>query len=172
MVRRKSQLDTLLVYAGLFSVVLIASNVESYRLLQSNDADAAVSAVKELSAHLHAIALSDSAGAAARALRTPRDDVALEFRPLTFVVWVNCLWFLSLILSLASASIALLVSLSERYLEVRRNHVPLRPRVIATVRPRYWDHDERLIYPVCTMGILRCVSSGVVWLLARVYKVK
>ncbi|KAI0659738.1 hypothetical protein C8Q70DRAFT_900332, partial [Cubamyces menziesii] len=108
MERWKSELDTLLVYAGLFSAVLTAFNVESYRLLQPDDADAAVSAVKELSAHLRELALNDRAGAAARVMRTPQDDVALEFRPPAFVVWVNCLWFSSLILSLASASIGLL----------------------------------------------------------------
>ncbi|KAI0323690.1 hypothetical protein GY45DRAFT_1212321, partial [Cubamyces sp. BRFM 1775] len=48
MERWKSELDTLLVYAGLFSAVLTAFNVESYRLLQPDDADAAVFAVREL----------------------------------------------------------------------------------------------------------------------------
>ncbi|KAI0631322.1 hypothetical protein C8Q77DRAFT_1025935, partial [Trametes polyzona] len=44
----KSELDTLLVYAGLFSAVLTAFNVESYRLLQPDGAESAVLTSKEL----------------------------------------------------------------------------------------------------------------------------
>ncbi|KAI0323692.1 hypothetical protein GY45DRAFT_1439507 [Cubamyces sp. BRFM 1775] len=83
--RWKKELDTLLVYAGLSSAVITAFNVESYTLLQP--------------------------GGAESILRTSRahGDIAVEFQPPAFAVWINCLWFSSLILSLASASITLLV---------------------------------------------------------------
>ncbi|KAI0659741.1 hypothetical protein C8Q70DRAFT_92916 [Cubamyces menziesii] len=105
------ELDTLLVYAALFSAVLTAFNVESYRLLKPDDTESIVTAIRELSFQLRNSALNDSAReSASESLRTTQNDVSVDpFRPPTFVVVVNCLWFSSLILSLASASIALLV---------------------------------------------------------------
>ncbi|EIW54944.1 uncharacterized protein TRAVEDRAFT_85821, partial [Trametes versicolor FP-101664 SS1] len=46
--RWKSEMDTLLVYAGLFSGVLTAFNIESYKLLRPAPMDETVAALKQL----------------------------------------------------------------------------------------------------------------------------
>ncbi|KAI0631333.1 hypothetical protein C8Q77DRAFT_200537 [Trametes polyzona] len=50
--RWKSEMDTLLVYAGLFSAVLTAFNVESYRLLRPDPMTEAVIALRQLTQQL------------------------------------------------------------------------------------------------------------------------
>ncbi|KAI0763499.1 hypothetical protein BD413DRAFT_457378, partial [Trametes elegans] len=48
MERWKSELDTLLVYAGLFSAILTAFNVESYRLLTPDTMETAVAVLTRM----------------------------------------------------------------------------------------------------------------------------
>ncbi|TFK86209.1 hypothetical protein K466DRAFT_493268, partial [Polyporus arcularius HHB13444] len=59
LVRRwKEEMDTLLVYAGLFSAVLTAFNVQSYQLLQPGPADSTVALLQEISSQLRSFTIS------------------------------------------------------------------------------------------------------------------
>ncbi|KAH9852315.1 hypothetical protein C2E23DRAFT_885821 [Lenzites betulinus] len=98
------ELDTLLVYAGLFSAVLTAFNVESYRLLQPDDAESVAVAIgKQMAIQLSQLTADYHPRGAIKV------DDSLVFNPPSFVIWVNCLWFSSLVTSIASASIALMI---------------------------------------------------------------
>ncbi|OSD05190.1 hypothetical protein PYCCODRAFT_1348243, partial [Trametes coccinea BRFM310] len=106
--RYQQELDALLVYAGLFSGILTAFNVEAYELLRPDATESGLSAIRELTAELRAFALTDRTQAAW--IPPPlRAEAATSFKPPSFVVWLNCLWFASLVISLSAATIALLV---------------------------------------------------------------
>ncbi|CDO76465.1 hypothetical protein BN946_scf184600.g14 [Trametes cinnabarina] len=106
--RYHKELEALLLYAGLFSAVLTAFNVESYRLLQPDAAESNSSAIKQLSAELRNL-VSHSRFEPAPIPLHLREETGATLAPPTFVIWVNCLWFASLIVSLSAATIALLV---------------------------------------------------------------
>ncbi|KAI0644844.1 hypothetical protein C8Q79DRAFT_927162 [Trametes meyenii] len=87
--RWNKEIDTYLVFAGLLSVILTPFNVESYHLLQPPPPDpglATAAALQHISEQLSSFATG----------------------PVS-TVWLNGLWFTSLILSLASSSISIIV---------------------------------------------------------------
>ncbi|ESK94074.1 hypothetical protein Moror_12819 [Moniliophthora roreri MCA 2997] len=90
----KEDIDTQLVFAGLFSAVVTAFLIESYQWLSEDPADTTVALLIQLSAQLNA-------PQSIPAERPP-------FEAGSFSIRVNCLWFLSLILSLTSALFGLL----------------------------------------------------------------
>ncbi|KAI0716802.1 hypothetical protein C8Q76DRAFT_795052 [Earliella scabrosa] len=105
--RWKEELDTLLVYAGLVSAILAAFNVEAYGLLQPDPSDTMVTVLQQISAQLDSLQLNRSS--ASPLPSRPCTDYRPPFETPTTAVWINSLWFSSLVCSLASASIALLV---------------------------------------------------------------
>ncbi|KAI0370617.1 hypothetical protein BV20DRAFT_288374 [Pilatotrama ljubarskyi] len=108
--RRKSEIDTLLVYAALFSAILTAFIVESQKMLRPDSMESAAAALIRVSERLDALVvwptLNRTEYLAALEART---DVSSAFHPTRLVIWTNSLWFVSLIISLAAASLALLV---------------------------------------------------------------
>ncbi|KAI0801384.1 hypothetical protein C8Q74DRAFT_1400704 [Fomes fomentarius] len=106
--RWKEEMDTLLVYAGLFSAVLTAFNVQSYQLLQPEPTDPTVTILNQISAQLNSFSLNPSF---VNSTQPPLSaaDLNPPFRAPWSAVWINSLWFSSLVCSLASASIALMV---------------------------------------------------------------
>ncbi|KAH9934068.1 uncharacterized protein BXZ73DRAFT_18153, partial [Epithele typhae] len=106
--RWKEEMDTLLVYAGLFSAVLTAFNVQSYQLLQPDPQDSTVQALKQISSQLSSFSINSNF---ANSTHPPvsSSDLDQPFTAPTSAVWINTLWFSSLVFSLASASIALMV---------------------------------------------------------------
>ncbi|KAI0714663.1 hypothetical protein C8Q76DRAFT_599205, partial [Earliella scabrosa] len=106
--RWKEEMDTLLVYAGLFSAVLTAFNVQSYQLLQPDPTDPTLEVLKKISAQLNSFSLNPSF---LNSTESPLSEADLSppFRAPLSAVWINSLWFSSLVCSLASASIALMV---------------------------------------------------------------
>ncbi|KAI1782980.1 hypothetical protein LXA43DRAFT_1136078 [Ganoderma leucocontextum] len=100
------EMDTLLVYAGLFSAVLTAFNVQSYQLLQPQPTDPMLAALQQISAQLNSFTVNTPFVNATQQAR-PLDDMPFKAPP--SVVWINALWFSSLVCSLAAASIALMV---------------------------------------------------------------
>ncbi|KAI9068124.1 hypothetical protein FKP32DRAFT_1526873, partial [Trametes sanguinea] len=106
--RYQKELDALLLYAGLFSAVLTAFNIESYRLLQPDATESNAAAIRELAAELRILA-SGNQSQSTRIDPLLRAEGGTAFEPPIFVVWVNSLWFASLIISLSSATLALLV---------------------------------------------------------------
>ncbi|TBU21321.1 hypothetical protein BD311DRAFT_772298 [Dichomitus squalens] len=110
MVKRwKEEIDTLLVYAGLFSAILTAFNVQSYILLQSSTPDPTLAVLQQISLQLNSFSV------------TPPGTLVNSTHPITsfapipmalvetWAVWLNSLWFSALICSLASASVGILV---------------------------------------------------------------
>ncbi|KAI0754384.1 hypothetical protein C8Q80DRAFT_1266025 [Daedaleopsis nitida] len=106
--RWNKEMDTLLVYAGLFSAVLTAFNVQSYQLLQSAPTDDITAVLKQISTQLNSFALSSSFANSTQQSQ-PLERLQPPFYAPASAVWINTLWFSSLVCSLASASIALMV---------------------------------------------------------------
>lgn len=94
--------------AGLFSAVLTAFNVQSYQLLQSASTDTTNALLQRISAQLDSFSVSASFVNSTRQ-STSLDSAQPPFRPPASAVWLNALWFSSLVCSLAAASIALMV---------------------------------------------------------------
>ncbi|KAI0755090.1 hypothetical protein C8Q80DRAFT_1117583 [Daedaleopsis nitida] len=102
--RWKEEIDMFLVFAGLFSAVLTAFNVQSYALLQQDNSDISASALVQISAQLQSLSAS----------ATSTSTSEQSFKPDTFtvprhVVWINTLWFSSLICTLSASSVAIMV---------------------------------------------------------------
>ncbi|EIW63836.1 uncharacterized protein TRAVEDRAFT_84539, partial [Trametes versicolor FP-101664 SS1] len=106
--RWKEEMDTLLVYAGLFSAVLTAFNVQSYQLLQPQPTDPTLAVLERISAQLTSFSVNPSFLNSTQPALS-EDEVNPPFRAPASAVWINTLWFSSLVCSLASASIALMV---------------------------------------------------------------
>ncbi|ESK86452.1 hypothetical protein Moror_4925 [Moniliophthora roreri MCA 2997] len=92
----KEDIDTLLVFAGLFSAVVTAFAIESYKWLSKDPEDTTVALLTQIS----------------QQLRDPNMNVTRSdsetFHPDASSVLINCFWFLSLILALMSGLLALL----------------------------------------------------------------
>ncbi|KAI0716569.1 hypothetical protein C8Q76DRAFT_724895 [Earliella scabrosa] len=106
--RWKEELDTLLVYAGLFSAVLTAFNVQSYQLLQPGPADPTVLALQQISAQLNSFTIGMPFVNSTHTIHT-NATIQPQFDAPLSAVWINALWFSSLVFSLASASLTLIV---------------------------------------------------------------
>ncbi|KAI0351149.1 hypothetical protein OH77DRAFT_974560 [Trametes cingulata] len=105
--RLNAEIDALLVYAGLFSAVITAFNVESYGLLQPQSPDASLAVLERISAQLSA----SSTNAAPLNVNRPLSELpSTSASPVpVWTIWLNILWFSSLICSLAAASIGITV---------------------------------------------------------------
>ncbi|KAH9885748.1 hypothetical protein C8Q73DRAFT_293907 [Cubamyces lactineus] len=97
MVRRWSnEIDTLLVFAGLFSAVITAFNVESYKLLRDSVPDQSLIVLTRMYAHM--------SGAA------PDESLPASSKPIPgWIIVLNSFWFSGLVCSLAAASIGITV---------------------------------------------------------------
>ncbi|KAF7341394.1 hypothetical protein MVEN_01876200 [Mycena venus] len=95
----KSDMDGLLIFAGLFSAILTAFLSESYKSLNSDTGDQIVQLLAQISQQLAAPANQSSLQS------TP----SVVFRPSASSIVCNALWFISLGFSLACALIATLV---------------------------------------------------------------
>ncbi|KAI0644899.1 hypothetical protein C8Q79DRAFT_739345 [Trametes meyenii] len=104
--RWNKEIDTLLVYAGLFSAILTAFTVQSYPLLQPVVPDPSIVILQQLSLQITSFSnqfpTPNSTRASPAGIPVP-DPVSRS------VVWLNVLWFSSLVLSLSSASIGILI---------------------------------------------------------------
>ncbi|KIP02589.1 hypothetical protein PHLGIDRAFT_78932, partial [Phlebiopsis gigantea 11061_1 CR5-6] len=101
----KEDIDTLLVFAGLFSAVLTAFVIESYQNLQPDPSTRVIELLAQISSQLSSYALTaEFANSTAQAIS--QIDV---FKPSPSMVKVNALWFASLICSLVTASLGMLV---------------------------------------------------------------
>ncbi|KAI0346472.1 hypothetical protein BDW22DRAFT_1299808, partial [Trametopsis cervina] len=101
----KEDIDTLLVFAGLFSAVLTAFLVESYHNLQEDTSVESLAALRQLvlqtsSYQLRGDLLNTTASAS---------PSAPPFQPSPTDIIVNVLWFASLLFSLTTASFGILV---------------------------------------------------------------
>ncbi|RPD63459.1 hypothetical protein L227DRAFT_467865, partial [Lentinus tigrinus ALCF2SS1-6] len=106
--RWNKEIDTLLVFAGLFSAILTAFNVQSYQLLMpAPPVDPVIVALEKISAQLSSFSVNPpSVNSTQPAFVRP--DPTPSFPPL-WAVWLNALWFSSLIFSLSAASVGIMV---------------------------------------------------------------
>ncbi|KAK1235340.1 hypothetical protein PQX77_001441 [Marasmius sp. AFHP31] len=105
----KEDIDTLLVFAGLFSAVVTAFVIESYQWLQEAPEDTTVALLKQISQQLNNTSEP-----------VPEPDT---FTVSSSVVAINVLWFLSLIIALVDALFALLC---KQWLREHRRHTHTR----------------------------------------------
>ncbi|KAI0359392.1 hypothetical protein OH77DRAFT_1395458, partial [Trametes cingulata] len=110
--RWNTEIDTYLVYAGLFSAIVTAFNVQSYLVLQQQP-DPMLAAMQQISLQLSSLAIHppfvNSTHPAFGASDAARAGTAPGSAPDTATVSINALWFTSLVLSLSSASISIMV---------------------------------------------------------------
>ncbi|TFK79419.1 hypothetical protein K466DRAFT_505594, partial [Polyporus arcularius HHB13444] len=107
--RWNKEIDNLLIYAGLFSAIQTAFNVELYkRLTPEPDPDPVLIALERISAQLSGFAVNAAFVNSTQPRFALSSDVKTPAVPLWIVV-LNALWFSSLISSLAAASIGIMV---------------------------------------------------------------
>ncbi|THH29208.1 hypothetical protein EUX98_g4978 [Antrodiella citrinella] len=97
------EIETLLFFSGLFSAVITAFIIETYRLLQPDTDSMTVILLQQISAQLVLMAN----GTTSIALPPPLSQQTFE--PTTSAVLINTLWFSSLVFSLVAASFGMLV---------------------------------------------------------------
>ncbi|KAH9912054.1 uncharacterized protein BXZ73DRAFT_16270, partial [Epithele typhae] len=101
------EIDGLLTFDGLFSAALTAFNTIAFAMLQPQSSDQTNVILTQVSAQLKSFALNPSfVNSTALAFG---DIVPTPFRPETWAVWVNALWFTSLTFSVSSATIGIMV---------------------------------------------------------------
>ncbi|KAI0661894.1 hypothetical protein C8Q70DRAFT_883938, partial [Cubamyces menziesii] len=97
MVRRWSnEIDTLLVFAGLFSAVITAFNVESYKLLRDSVPDQSLIMLTRMYAHMSGTALDECLPSSSKPIPG-------------WIIILTSFWFSGLVCSLAAASIGITV---------------------------------------------------------------
>ncbi|TFK86759.1 hypothetical protein K466DRAFT_474112, partial [Polyporus arcularius HHB13444] len=119
-----SEIDTLLVYAGLFSAILTAFNVQSYQLLQPPAPDHTHAILERISAQLRSFSVTTPFINSTEPHYTLASAASASPAPTRAVVWLNTLWFSGLICSLASASIGIMVKQWLRELSTRPSGTP------------------------------------------------
>ncbi|KAI0628057.1 hypothetical protein C8Q77DRAFT_1162530 [Trametes polyzona] len=119
----KEDVDSLLVFAGLFSAVVTAFNIESYKLLQEDPDETTVALLSQISAQL--------AGTSGTMSSQPPGASSSGSPPDSRSVRINILWFSSLVLSLVSASIGIL---TKQWLREYTRSAASSPRENARIR--------------------------------------
>ncbi|EJF60966.1 hypothetical protein BD309DRAFT_832166, partial [Dichomitus squalens] len=109
MVKRwNEEIDTLLVYAGLFSAILTAFNVQSYLLLQPPATpDPTLAVLQQISLQLNSFSVNPPFVNSTQHAIIPSIPPTPEAE--SWAVALNTLWFSALICSLASASCGILI---------------------------------------------------------------
>ncbi|KAI0351700.1 hypothetical protein OH77DRAFT_1410553, partial [Trametes cingulata] len=97
----KEEIDTLLVFAGLFSAVVTAFDIEAYHLLQDDPTQVTTQLLQQL-------VLLQALGANATT-QLPQLPATTTFRPAIQSIRINTLWFSSLVFALFSALIGITV---------------------------------------------------------------
>ncbi|KAK1235036.1 hypothetical protein PQX77_001745 [Marasmius sp. AFHP31] len=130
----KDDIDTLLVFAGLFSAVVTAFLVESYQWLEEAPEDTTVVLLRQISQQMN--------GSAVPPPPPP-------YKPSPSAVRINVLWFLSLTIGLAVALIGLLCKQWVRELR-RPTHTHSPSDTVAGILLRTWSADTWHVSTVIT----------------------
>ncbi|KAI0339632.1 hypothetical protein BDW22DRAFT_1422182 [Trametopsis cervina] len=154
----KEDIDTLLVFAGLFSAVLTAFIVDSYKLLQQDSEQASASLLQIITNHL--------LDGTAPEITSPSPAAS---EPSAFAIRINILWFMSLVFSLSSASVGIL---AKQWLREYVSSTATSPRQAARIRQfRYtglirWHVPEIIAFlPVMLQIALALFFAGLLDLL-------
>ncbi|EJF64822.1 hypothetical protein BD309DRAFT_831448, partial [Dichomitus squalens] len=100
----KEEVDTLLVFAGLFSAVVTAFNIEAYKLLQPDPSLSTIQALETISHQLQQLGGNFTSAAVPRPTSGPTQG-----RASAQSVRINVLWFTSLVCALFSALLGIMV---------------------------------------------------------------
>ncbi|KAG6832773.1 hypothetical protein H0H87_000426 [Tephrocybe sp. NHM501043] len=124
----KADMDSTLIFAGLFSATVTAFIIEGYKLLQQDSSDVTnILLIELLAAQIKAANSSSS-------VVMPSALPIIQFIPSRSSVTLNILWFLSLAFSLAAAlSVTLVQQWVRDYLQrIQRHNEPLRRARVRT----------------------------------------
>ncbi|RPD63442.1 hypothetical protein L227DRAFT_651080 [Lentinus tigrinus ALCF2SS1-6] len=136
--RWNKEIDTLLVFAGLFSAILTAFNVQSYQLLTPPPPDPVLTALERISAQLSSFSINPPSVNSTAPAFVNHDPTPAP--PPRYAVWLNALWFSSLIFSLSAASIGIMV---KQWLNEYNAGLTGTPREIARLRQLRMDSLKR-----------------------------
>ncbi|OJT11010.1 hypothetical protein TRAPUB_12464 [Trametes pubescens] len=167
--RWKEEIDTYLVFAGLFSAVLTTFNVQSYLLLQPAAPDPTIAVLQQIFTQLASFSIhppfvnsTQPPGATSANTNTPPPVPR-------WAVWLNALWFSGLILSLSSASVGIMV---KQWLNEYSSGVSGTSRPIARVRQyrlqnlRTWRVEDIIgTIPILLQLALALFLAGILILL-------
>ncbi|KAL1937029.1 hypothetical protein VTO73DRAFT_15594 [Trametes versicolor] len=137
--RWKEEIDTYLVFAGLFSAVLTTFNVQSYLLLQPAAPDPSIAVLQQISSQLASFSIHPPFVNSAQPSSATRANANTPPPAPRWAVWLNALWFSGLILSLSSASVSIMV---KQWLNEYSSGVSGTSRPVARVR-QYRLHNLR-----------------------------
>ncbi|KAI0770355.1 hypothetical protein C8Q74DRAFT_894461 [Fomes fomentarius] len=168
-----AELDMQLVFAGLFSTALTAFNVESYSLLQPDKGDIAIAALALISAQLNDLSVGQmSANSTIISFVPPSGSAFMAPR---YAIWLNALWFSSLVCTLSASSIAVMV---KQWLHQYTKGVSGVSREAARLRQHRYEslHQWRVPQILMVLPILLQVSlflflAGVVILLWNIHPI-
>ncbi|KAF8656468.1 hypothetical protein AX16_002519 [Volvariella volvacea WC 439] len=132
----KEELDNLLIFAGLFSAIVTAFAIESYQWLDEDPEG------PELTNELLYYIASELSNSSQSRIALPHKD---PFVPSPYAVRINVLWFLSLSLSLAAASLGILCM---QWLREYRRMLPYKFRGSETISIRQLRYQGLLDWKV------------------------
>ncbi|KAJ3487221.1 hypothetical protein NLI96_g3685 [Meripilus lineatus] len=130
----KDDIDTLLVYTGLFTAIQAAFTIEAYKLLQRDPAETTVRLLAQISQQLNGYRVNPSF--VNSTYHSSTAFLTVSHRPSTYALGANYFWFLSLTLSLITASLAIMV---KQWLREYLSNDSLSAR--ARIRVRYFRHQ-------------------------------
>ncbi|KAL1945549.1 hypothetical protein VTO73DRAFT_2400 [Trametes versicolor] len=167
--RWKEEIDTYLVFAGLFSVVLTTFNVQSYLLLQPATPDPSIAVLQQISSQLASFSIHPPFVNSTQPSSTTRANASTAPPVPRWAVWLNALWFSGLILSLSSASVGIMV---KQWLNEYSSGVSGTSRPVARVRQyrlnniRTWRVEDIIgAIPILLQLALALFLSGMLILL-------
>ncbi|TFK90493.1 hypothetical protein K466DRAFT_450796, partial [Polyporus arcularius HHB13444] len=134
----KEEVDTLLVFAGLFSAIVTAFNIEAYRLLQPDPSQSSIQLLQLISQQL--------AQGPTKAGTIGVPAAQNIFKPPTQSIRINACWFSSLICALFSALICIMV---KQWMREYLSNPPSSPR--HNVRFRQYRYDGLVAWGVPEM---------------------
>ncbi|KAF9256443.1 hypothetical protein L218DRAFT_881702, partial [Marasmius fiardii PR-910] len=135
----KDDIDTLLVFTGLFSAVVTAFIIESYKWLQVDPADSTVALLNTTVGLLMGIAQHNSTESPS--ISFDPSPMPPHFTPSSSVVRINTFWFLSLTLALIDALFGLLCKQWLRAHQQRTNtHTPGQSLALRWLRSQSFEH--------------------------------
>ncbi|KAL1937850.1 hypothetical protein VTO73DRAFT_12743 [Trametes versicolor] len=167
--RWNKEIDTYLVFAGLFSANLTAFNVQSYLLLQPAPPDPSIAILQQISSQLWSFSTQPFDSSPQPSGIAPALTVNTPPRIPRWAIWLNSLWFSGLILSLTSASVGIMV---KQWLNEYSSGVSGTSRPAARVRQhrlnnlKLWHVEDVVgVIPVLLQLALAFFLSGLLILL-------
>ncbi|EJD49956.1 hypothetical protein AURDEDRAFT_58835, partial [Auricularia subglabra TFB-10046 SS5] len=160
----REQIDTLLVFAGLFSAVVTAFAVESYQWLQDDPLETSVELLRDV-----VVLLSNST------LPARRISGATSRLSDAAIIRINSFWFMSLLLSLSAALAGILCKQWLREFERNGGQSPEMALAVRHVRFRgfeFWKVGSIVTsVPILMQMALALFIIGIVELLWRLHTV-